>query len=76
MIPISTVITVQSASGEAIIDIGKVAAVGLADNVEYGVHTEIHMQSGTIFSVIGYKGMAYYQAHEQILAQMKKLGWG
>lgn len=62
---------VHTTTGNAIIEEDHISAVVLTPINPN--NTEIHMTSGTIFTVTSYKGRRGHQAHEAIL---KALGWG
>ena len=59
---------VYTNTGQALIDANHIAAVVLTPN-----DTEIHMTSGTIFTVASFQGRRGHEAHEAIL---KDIGWG
>ena len=62
---------VYTTTGNAIIETEHISAVVLTP-IDPN-NTEIHMASGTIFTVTSYKGRKGHEAHEAIL---KELGWG
>ena len=68
-------VSVHTSTGAAIIDVDNIAAVVLADTHDWGLHTEIHMVSGTIFSALSYKGVHGDTAHEWLLRDLAKQGW-
>lgn len=62
---------VYTTTGNAIIKTEDISAVVLTPINPN--NTEIHMISGTIFTVTSYNGIRGHEAHEAIL---KELGWG